>query len=294
MKYTVSLLAMAVLAGLFFDPQQASGQNKDILQLQRDLYDVNKAVTELKQSNTDQSAQIQAQLKQILDANTKLSAEVRDLQSKMAAQQKQIVDPLTAAKKSVDDLWNSTSSIESKVNAMRTDQGKMNDRLTSLSGQLGLMQQEMTKAPATNPADSAALAFAAAQRDRLAGNLPFALSAFHEVSQKYPSEPWAPMAVLEIGNIYSQNGQYQDALAAYDRVLEQFGENPMRKPAQFHKAEQLANLGRNSDAAREYDSFAKQYPGDENAPVALQQARELRVAGASKAKQPPPKSKGKR
>src|SRR6188768_47149 len=257
MKYTVSILAMALLAGLFVDPRPVFGQSKEMLQLQRDIYDVNKTLTEAKEGQSAQTAQIQAQLKQVLDANAKLSADVRDLQQKLAAhqteQQKQLVEPLAATKKAIDDLWSGVSAMESKVNAMRTEQTKMSDSLTNISGQFGLLRQDMTKGPQSNPGDAAALAFYAAERDRLAGNLQLALSGFADVSQKFASAPEAPMAMFEIGNIYVQNGQYKDALDSYDRVLEQFGENPMRKPAQFQKAAQLANVGRNSDAAKEYE-----------------------------------------
>jgi TolA-binding protein len=287
MKYTVSILAMAVLAGVFYDPRPAFAQNKDILQLQRDIYDVTKALTDLKAGQTEQTAQIQAQLKQVMDTNAKLSADVRDLQQKLAShqtdQQKLVIEPLAATKKSVDDLWRDVSAVQSNVNTIRTDQKKMGDSLTNVSGQIGLMQSKAAE-PATNPADAPALAFAAAQQEKLTGSLQLALGDFEDISKKYSSSSWAPLSLFEMGGMYAQNGQYQDALNVYDRVLEQFGENPVRKQAQFQKAVQLANLNRKSDAAKEYDSFARLYPGDDNAPIALQRARELRGGGTTPAK----------
>ena len=129
------------------------------------------------------------------------------------------------------DQWSTVSAVESKINTMRTKQDKMDDVLVNLSGQLGLLRQEQTKAPVSNPADAAALAFAAAQRDRLTGSLQLAQGEFLDISTKYATSPEAPMSVFEIGSIYAQNGQYKDSVEAFDRVLEQFGENPMRKPA---------------------------------------------------------------
>lgn len=286
MKFTVSILAAALLLSLFYTPENAFGQSKDkIVELQRELYDVNKSLTDLKDDQSSQSKEIQAQLKQILDANAKLAADVRDLQQKLSDQQKRLIDPMAATRKAVDDLWGSVSAVESSVNSMRTKQDKMSDTLTNVSGQLGLMRDDMGKNAPPPGTTEATVAFAAAERDRVTGNLPFALSSFLDISQKYPTAPEAPMAVFEIGSIYAQNGQYKDAVEAFDRVLEQFGENPMRKQAQFQKAIQLANMGRNSDAAREFDLFARQYPGDENAPVALQRSKELRASPASKGKQ---------
>lgn len=296
MRFTVSILAAALLLGLFYMPKNAFGQNKDkIVELQRELYDVNKSLMDLKEGQSAQGQEIRAQLKQVLDLNTKLSADVRDLQQKLADQQKRLIDPMAATRKAVDDLWSSVSAVESSVNSMRTKQDKMSDMLTNVSGQLGLMRDDMGKNAPPPGATEATVAFAAAERERLTGNLQFALGSFLEISQKYPMTPEAPMAVFEIGSIYAQNGQYKDAVDAYDRVLEQFGENPMRKPAQFQKAAQLANMGRNSDAAREFDTFARQYPGDDNAPEALQRARELRAGSStSKSKQPAAKQKNKK
>jgi TolA-binding protein len=93
-------------------------------------------------------------------------------------------------------------------------------------------------------------------------------------------------------SLYATNRQYDQALIAFDRVLEQFPDNPMRKDAQFRKAEQLESLGKRADAAREFDSFAKQYPGDEKTPVALARSKELRAPAPAKQKAAS-KSKGK-
>lgn len=284
MKFTVSILAAALLAGLFYAPTNAFGQNKDMVALQRELFDINKALNDLKGNQGTQTEQIQAQLKQLLDANAKLSADVRDLQQKFADQQKKMAEPMAATRKAVDDMWTSVSAVESSVNSMRTKQDKMSDTLTNVSGQIGLMREEASKNAPPPGVTEATIAFAAAEKERLTGNLQFALGAFLEISQKYPMAPEAPMAVYEIGSIYAQNGQYKDAVDAYDRVLEQFGENPMRKQAQFQKAVQLANLGQNVEAAREFDTFARLYPGDDNAQVALQRSRTLRAAKQTKQK----------
>ena len=99
------------------------------------------------------------------------------------------------------------------------------------------------------------------------------------------------MAMFEMGSLYVEAEQYEDALQAYDRVLEQFGDNPMRKQAQFLKAEQLANLGKRSEAAREFDVFAKAYPGEDQARTAIERATELRRGGTGKAKATPAKGK---
>jgi hypothetical protein len=53
------------------------------------------------------------------------------------------------------------------------------------------------------------------------------------------------------------------------------------------KAEQLANLGRRADAAREYENFARQYPGDDKVQIAAARARELRAPAPAKPRSAP-------
>ena len=96
------------------------------------------------------------------------------------------------------------------------------------------------------------------------------------------------MAVYEMASMYAANGEYDQALKAFDRVLEQFPDNPIRKNAQFRKAEQLASLNRRADAAKEYTSYAKQYPGDEKAVEAIMRAKDLNAPPPAPPKAKPP------
>jgi outer membrane protein assembly factor BamD (BamD/ComL family) len=146
------------------------------------------------------------------------------------------------------------------------------------------------------------MAFATAERDRLAGKLQLAVQEFNDLATAYPTSPYAPMALYEQGMMYVQNEQPEDAIKAFDRLLEQFGDTPMRMPAQFAKAEQLAALAASAsspdtarkysaDAAREFTNFAKIYPEDEKAPIAKQRAAELSSPSAAKPKPSTPKSR---
>jgi TolA-binding protein len=309
MKFTLpSLLALAVLAGLLYQPQPVYGQNKEIGALQRDIYDVIHKLDELKGSQGEKSAQMETLLKQVMEANAGLTAELKSLQDtvrKMQADQQSLVNgTLEKLKVNVDDTAGSVAGIQGDLGAMRKSQERVEGTLSDLSVAMKLLVKQTEQAPppaatsataTPSAADAAALLFAAAQRDKLAGNGNFALQSFGDIAKTYPDSPYAPMAMYEIGTMYSDSGQYDEARKAFDRVLEQFGDNPMRKDAAYQKAEALASLGRRADAVKEFNSFAKQYPGDEKAADALSRARELSApapASNTKAK-PPAKSKGK-
>ncbi len=298
MKFTVWTLAGVVLAGLLYAPAPANGQNKDILAVQRDIYEVNRKLDELKTGQEGRSAQVETLLKQLADANVKLTAEMAAIQESLKTnqteQQRRVFEPMSVLKTDVEDVSGSVAGMQAALTTMRGKQDKIESMLTDLAAAVRLLTTQPAATAATPDApagDPAALLFSAAQRDKLSGKLEIALGEFNEIAVKFPMAPEAPMAVFEMGSLYAKNEQYDDALKAYDRVLEQFGDNPMRKQAQFQKAEQLGNLGKRAEAAREYDAFAKAYPGDEDTPAALARAAEMRRPAAAKAKPTPTKGK---
>ncbi|MEO5922620.1 MAG: tetratricopeptide repeat protein [Bryobacteraceae bacterium] len=307
MKFTLpSLLAVAVLAGLLHQPQPVYGQSKEIGALQRDIYDLSRKIDELKGGQAEKSAQMETLLKQVMDANAALTAELKSIQDAtrktQTDQQSLVISPLNKLSLSVDDTSASVAGIQGDLGALRKSQERLEGTLSDLSSAMKLVlkqtEQAQPQAPAVSaapsPSDAAAMLFASGQTDRLAGKPNFALKTFGDLAQKYPDTPYAPMAMFEIGAIYTANGEYGEALKAFDRVIEQFSDNPMRKDAQFQKAEQLANLGRKNDAIKEFNAFAKQYPSDDKAADALSRVRELNAPANTKAKQPArPKAKSK-
>lgn len=303
MKSTLpSLLAVAVLAGLLHHPEPAYGQNKEIGALQRDIYDLARKIDELKTGQDGRAAQTETLIKQLMDANAALTTELKALQETVRKnqldQQSKVIEPLSAVKIGMEDVSGGVAGLQASMTTMRTRQDQIDTTLKDLKAGVALVQKTVEQAPqpttpvsaAPSTADAAAILFATAQSEKLEGKLEFAIATFGQIPAKYPESPFAPKAWYEVGIIYAQNEQYSDALLAFDRVLEQFGDNPMRKDAQFRKAEQLASLGRRADAAKEFTAFAKQYPGDSKAAEAITRAATPAPAPA-KTKQTKGKSK---
>jgi len=297
MRFTLpSLFALALLAGLLRQPQPLYGQNKEIRAVQLDIYDLSKKIDDLKGGQSEKIAQMEVQLKQLIDVNLALSAELKalrdDARKNQADQERRVFAPLDAMKNEVSEISRGFLGIDPRLETMRKQQEETRTAIDDISKvvRLILTQTEQAPSPAQLSAapasaeDTAALLFASAQTDRLTGNANFALQQFADISQKYPDSKYAPMAMFEVGSMYAANGEYDQALKAFDRVLEQFGENPMRKDAQFQKAEQLANLNRKADAVKEFNSFAKQYPSDDRKPLALSRAKELTAPAPAKPK----------
>ncbi|MEO8099016.1 MAG: tetratricopeptide repeat protein [Acidobacteriota bacterium] len=306
MKQSIFLVALAATLGIFWAPKEALGQNKDILALQRDLYSVGDKVDKFQTNQAQRMEELGTLLKQAMEANAKLSAEMQALQATInrnqAEQQNRMFEPLASMKTSVGELGESVAELKAKLDTMGTRQGKMESSLTRVDGVVNLLYTEAKNPPAAvvpaaptgpTPEQAATLLFGTARRSLLTGDAATAQKQFIEVLTNYPTTPEAPMAAYEVGLLYEARDQYEDALEAFDRVLEQFGENPMWKDAQFHKADMLANLGKRSEAAGEFNRFALKYPADSRADVAMSRAKELRAPAPAggKAKAPAGNSK---
>jgi TolA-binding protein len=304
MRYTATLFAALVLAGLLWTPQRIDAQSgKEFVALQREFYETNAKIDELKKAQDERVGQMEALIKQLVESNGKLAEQLRSLQDKATEsatqQDRRVIAPLDDVKKNVADLWQQFSTTQGSLDTIKGRLDRMDKGLTDVTGTLGLMREDLSKvsappAPtsaAPGPADAVLTAYMAAEKDYLAGKLDVALRELLDLANAYPTAPEAPMAIYKTGVIYADYPQPQDAIKAFDRVLEQFGDNPYRKAAQFGKAEQLAALGKNAEAAREFNNYAKQYPDDENASVAKQRATELTSPGAAKPKATPPRNR---
>jgi outer membrane protein assembly factor BamD (BamD/ComL family) len=78
-----------------------------------------------------------------------------------------------------------------------------------------------------------------------------------------------------MGSIYDRDEDYENAVKAYDAVLERYPENPSTRDALYGKAVALMKLERNVEAKKEFTTFLMKYPTDDKAAQARQYLKEL-------------------
>ncbi|MEP6961476.1 MAG: tetratricopeptide repeat protein, partial [Acidobacteriota bacterium] len=278
MKQSLILVALAMAAGFFWVPTQMHGQNsKEVNILQRDIYDVGHKLDAIQTTQGQRLDELTTLLKQALEANTKMSAEMQALQQSMTKnqteQQNRLFEPLAGMKSSVGEVTENVSALQATLTSLGQRQSKLETSIANIEGLVKLLYNQAQAAPTPQTAASVApagptpdqaalLLFGKAQADKLAGNDDVAFNEFVDVYKSHPTSPQAPMAVYELAQMYVGRGQHDQALDAFDQVLEQFSDNPMWKEAQYGKAEQLAELKKRSEAAKEFDTFARKYPAD--------------------------------
>ena len=112
-----------------------------------------------------------------------------------------------------------------------------------------------------------------------AGKYDIAMQEFQDYLKWFDKTDYAPNAQFYIGNILSIQGNHEEALKAFDAVLERYpGNSNKSADAMYMKGRTLSQLGDKPAAAEEYRAFLKKYPRHEL--TSKVQAELKNVAGA--------------
>jgi len=118
--------------------------------------------------------------------------------------------------------------------------------------------------------------FQAAVSDFNAAKYPLATSEFQDVIKYYPMDTYAGSAQFYLGEIAYRQHNYDDAVRAYNVVLEQFSGNPKAAAAQLHKGLSLIELNKRDAGTRELRSLIQRHP---QTPEAAQARAKLNSMG---------------
>jgi len=105
------------------------------------------------------------------------------------------------------------------------------------------------------------------------GQYDLAIQAFLQYLQYYGETDRASNAEFYIGEIYSSQKKYNNAIAEYDKCIEQGGNKAAA--AQLKKGFALLELGEKSAGAKELRSLIQQSPNSHEAELARQKLRKL-------------------
>jgi tol-pal system protein YbgF len=103
----------------------------------------------------------------------------------------------------------------------------------------------------------------AATGDYNSGKFDLALQEFQDFLKYYGNADLAPNAQYWIGQIYYSQKKYDDAVQAFDMVLERFPENAKTRDAKLYKGMSLVALGKRSQAHGVFQDMERQYPSTE-------------------------------
>jgi len=278
-------ISRLALLGLLAVPM-VFGQKKEILEMQRDILQMQDQVRSLQRSQDEKMAALQVLLQQTLDAankaNTATAVLEASLRDKLRDQEKNLVVPVAGLGSKVDQLSSDFSGVRESVADLSSRLGKLQNQVSDMSQAIRTISSPPPPPPGATTTMSgpptgvsAEQLYNAAMRDRTSGNADLAIAQYKDYLQYFGNSDLAPNAQYYIGEIEYLRGDYTAALAAFDKLLEAYPDNSKTSDALLLKGRALVKSGYKAEARTEFDALIKKFPSHENAAKARMELRAL-------------------
>lgn len=271
--------ALAV-CGLAATP--AFAVNKDMVQLQTEVQDLQDAVSHLQQSNDERMGVLKDLVQQTADSVNKMSVTIESLQQQMRTQQEAATGKLDQVSGQVQSLNDSLDELKARINSLEKALQSVQNQQQSINAALQNMAPPAGSAPATTapaqpgaavPPDQAAAA--AATNAANAGATSTDVPPFQPTQGPYANsvqQPPAP-AAAPVGDLYKTAlGDYEAAKYAlssseFNQVIRAYPTDPLAGNSYYYLGEIDYRAGRYSAAVKDYDHVIEQFPGNPKIPA---------------------------
>jgi tol-pal system protein YbgF len=311
---SVHLACVALLAAAFLCGSPAFAVNKDMVQLQTQIQQLQDAVARLQQSNDERMGVMKDLIQQSADSVNKMAVTLDTLHKQMQAQQEaqngkidQVSGQIQSLNDSVDEIKVRLGTLQKLVQDVQGQQQSMSANIQS-SPQTGgstspipanpqpeapptpapivrrgkpSADGPIAAAPATSPGSGVAPAdelYKTALGDYMAAKYALAASEFGDVVKNYPDNPLSGNAYYYQAEIDYRGGRYAAAVKAYDSVLQQYPDSNKVPVAHLHKGMALVALNQKDAGVREFRTLVQRFP---NSPEAMQARSKLSGMGVT-------------
>ena len=278
-------------------PLAAFGQKKEVLEMQRDLLQVQDQIRTM----NDKLTRIETLVGQMLDESKRANSAVSTLQGslteRMSEQTKSMLSPVAGVGPKVDQMTEEFRAVRENVSDMTSRLGRLESKINDLDQTVRTIQAPPVAPPPTGgaptpggaagaPAVSAEQAYQTALTDYTKGNLDLAVQEFSDYVKNFGSTDYAPNAQFYIGETYRRKGDLERAIQAYNQVIEGYKENNKTPDAFYMKGVTLVQAGKPTAARKEFNELIKRYPNTDLASKAKTQLKSLGFAPPPRASAP--------
>jgi tol-pal system protein YbgF len=279
---------IAVLAALTAQlALSALAQKKEqFVEMQRDIALLQDQLRTLEKSQGDRLQAIEKSLAVAIDNQGKIAATLSAMERNLTAQQKALVAPAAAIGSKVDDLSTEVGAFRGQLEEINSSLRRVQGQMVDMSNAIKILQAP-PPAPAPQvpdpnqppPGMTSETLYQGAMRAKSAGQYDLAMQQFTDYLRYYGQTDLAANAQFYIGEIYYSQQNFEEALRAFDAVLERFAGGNKTPDAQYMKGMTLLKMDRKADARTEFSALVKQAPGSEQAAKARDQLKRLTPAG---------------
>lgn len=275
----IAVLAFVVCAS---HGAAAADTKSQLIQIQTQLQIMQDNMARMQQGFDERMGVMKDLLTQQIDNVNKMGVTVQNLQKTLGQQ--------------TSDAGSKVDQISGQVQALHDAVDELKARLAKVSKQLDdiqTAQQNITTPPAGGQPGAAPGAAAVPQappadqlyndglRDYNANKNDLASQEFTQYLQVYGNTDLAGNAQFYLGEIAYRQGNFNGAVQAYNKVLDQYPGGNKTAAAQLKKAYALLELGQRDAGVQELRSLISRYPKSPEALQARDRLNKLGAAGAA-------------
>ena len=292
--FGAAMLAGA-LGGTLFGPAPAGAVAREIIELQTGVTQLIQGQQNMQMEITQNAAVQRTLIEQSLDSVNKLN-------TSMSAVQKTTQDFSAASGARLDTMGTQVQGLSDNVADLQARMGKLDQKLTDIQNTLQNVDSKLASpapgaaspaamtgpsgtvptippggpAPsASGPPASADVLYSNALRDINGKHYDLATQEFQDYMKYYGDTDLASNAQFYLGEVAFMQNQYQVALDAYNRVIENYPKSFKTASARMRKGLCLAELGQKASAVRELRAVVRLYPGTDEAKRAAAKLKEM-------------------
>jgi tol-pal system protein YbgF len=145
---------------------------------------------------------------------------------------------------------------------LTTAVARLSTQLSDLNTAVKALEAPKVDAPASVPVPeiSATDLMNNAENDRLGGKLDLAMKEYTDYVSRFGDTAQAPDAQYRIGEIHYSNEEWDDAVKAFDLVLQNYPDSKRVPDALYYKGFCLGKLGRWPEAMETLKDLRKRFP----------------------------------
>jgi tol-pal system protein YbgF len=283
MKRSRVLTVLAMISMLWLAAAPAGGVNKDMVQLQTQVEQLQQQMTSMQRSFDERMGVMKNLVEQDTDAINKAAAAINALQATLQTNlQKQQgdstsrLDQLSGQIQSLNDTLDELKVRLAKVSKQLEDMQSTQQNVAAQQAQQQAQQQALATAP---PPD---VLYNNGIRDYNGAKNDLATQEFTDYIKFYPNTDLAGNAYFYLAEIQYRQANYQQAVLNYDQVLQNFPSGNKAASAQLKKGFALIELGKQDDGVTELRHLLQRYPHSPEALQARERLRKLGVAATAK------------
>jgi len=276
MKILRNPLFVLVLAGLVSTPAWAV--NRELVELQTQVQQIQDQMTALKQSLDERMGVIKNLMDQNTDSINKVTVAITNMQVALQKQQSdtnnhvdQLSGQLQTLNDSLDELKARLGKVTNQLEAMQQAQ----QSLAAQASQQAQAQQQQQAQLAVPPPD---VLYNNALRDYNGGNVDLAKQEFSDYVKNYPNTDLAGNAYFYLAELAFKAGDYPTAIKGYDQVLQTFPDGTKAASAELKKGLAQIESGQKDAGITTLRHVVQRYPRTNEAMQAKDRLRKLGVA----------------